>query len=95
MDSPCGPVVADECRSNGGLASECNVRAVRGLESGDEFVEALSINLARRGSSFTVGRGDDRRQVTDPSRALVVITADRKSREAFRLSSAFLGASGR
>jgi hypothetical protein len=76
--SPCPPWFADECDSNyeGGPPTHCTVQAVRGLDSGAEQVERLWMNLYPPGHSFSVGQGEDRRQVSDPSRALVLITAN-------------------
>ncbi len=54
----------------------CHVEAIRGLDAGGERVERLWINLGSAGDSFTVWTGDERRQVSDPERALVRITTD-------------------
>lgn len=82
MDGPCGPVIADDCQSNGGLPIDCVVEALRWDEEG-ERVEHLWINLQPRGTGFDVGQGDNRRHVSDPDLASVWITVDRVSRDAF------------
>jgi hypothetical protein len=82
MDSPCGLVVADECRASQGLPQDCSVEALRWFEEG-ERIERLWIGLRPRGSGFDVGRGDDRRYVSDPDLALVAITVDRANRDAY------------
>jgi hypothetical protein len=46
-----------------------------------DYVEHLWINLDRRGSSFTIGTGDQRKTVTDPQRALIRITVDAVQRD--------------
>lgn len=85
---PCPPPIDDACPThNGGLPTECFVQAVRDLETGDEYVEQLWINLGRRGSSFTIGTGDDRATVTDPDRALIRITVDAERRDYFMPAS--------
>jgi hypothetical protein len=48
-----------------------------------DYVEHLWINLDRRGSSFTIGTGDQRKTVRDPQRALIRITVDAVQRDQF------------
>lgn len=64
-----------DCKSNGGLPFDCVVFAARGLESGQKRVESLSISMGRRGESFSVGTGSDRRSFKAPDRTLVTISA--------------------
>jgi hypothetical protein len=74
FSDPPRPVVEENCRStNGGLPTDCVVGAFRLSPSGDD-VEHMWINLDRKGTSFTIGSGDDRTAVSDPERALVRIT---------------------
>ena len=76
--STCPPRIADECDSNyeGGPATNCTVQAVRGLDSGADQVERLWINLYPPGYSFSAGQGEDRRHLSDPFRAVVVVTVN-------------------
>jgi hypothetical protein len=80
MDSPCGPVVVDDCPSEGGWVQECLVGALRWFDEG-ERVEQLWIDLQRRGSGFDIGRGDEGRYISDPDLALVRITVDLMNRD--------------
>lgn len=94
--STCPPRIADECESNyeGGPPTHCIVQAVRGLDPGAEQVERLWMNLYPPGYSFSVGQGEDRRHVSDPSRAVVVVTVNFASRTEFIVPSAVPSASG-
>ncbi len=75
--SACPPTIVQDCRSNnGGLPTDCTVQAFRPQDSSEAYVIHLWINLDRRGSSFTVGTGDERMTVSDPERALIRITVD-------------------
>jgi hypothetical protein len=80
MDGPCGPVVIDDCRSNGGLAPSCTVGALRWFAEG-ERVEQLFIDLQPRGSGFEVGKGEEQRWVSDPDLALIRITVNLVNRD--------------
>ena len=93
--STCPPTIPDECESNyeGGPPHHCIAQAVRGLDSGAEQVERLWINLYPPGYSFSVGQGEDRRQLSDPSRAVVVVTVDFGFRGEFISPSAVPSAS--
>lgn len=71
------PTVEENCRSNnGGLPTDCIVKAIRDVPSDDGRVEQLWINLDPPGSSFTTGSGDERMYVSDPDRALTRITVN-------------------
>ncbi len=83
MDSPCGPVVADDCPSyNGGLPDHCVVEALRWHDDG-ERVRRLWMVLDQRGVGLMIGNGDDRHYVNDPDRALFSITVDEVSRDGY------------
>jgi hypothetical protein len=82
MDGPCGPVIADDCRSNGGLPIDCVVEALR-WDGESVRVERLWINLQPRGTGFDVGQGENRRYISDPDLASVWITVNRVSRDAY------------
>jgi hypothetical protein len=82
MDGPCGPVIADDCPSNGGFPDHCVVEALRWHDVG-ERVARLWIFLDQRGVGLTIGKGDDRHYVNDPDRALFTITVDEVSRAGY------------
>jgi hypothetical protein len=46
-------------------------------------VERMWINLDRRGTSITVGSGDERTTISDPDRALIRITIEAASASGF------------
>lgn len=96
QSSTCPPRIPDECQPNyeGGPPTHCTVQAVRGLDTGAEQVERLWMNLYPPGYSFSVGQGEDRRQVSDPSRAVVVVTVNFAFRTEFIAPSAVPSASG-
>ena len=74
---PCAAKVHEDCRANGtGGPISCFVRAFRRLATDAEHLERIYASISPRGSTVDYGPGASPRYLTDPDRALVVISAD-------------------
>ena len=73
----CATRVIEECRDNGsGGPVSCWVEAFRRIDPDPEHLEHLYANLSPRGSTVDYGPTASPRYISDPNRAVVVITAD-------------------
>jgi hypothetical protein len=72
----CPTKVIEECRPNGsGGPIRCTVEGYRRIDADPQRLEHLYATLSPRGTTLDYGPGASPRYVSDPSRALVTITA--------------------
>jgi hypothetical protein len=73
---PCATKVIEDCRENGlGGPISCRVEAFRRIAADPQHLEDLYASLSPRGTTVDYGPGASPRYLSDPNRAVVVISA--------------------
>jgi hypothetical protein len=73
---PCPTKVIEDCRANGpGGPISCYVEAFRRIDADPRHLEDLFASLSPRGSTIDYGPGASPRYVSDPNRAVLVVSA--------------------